>query len=59
MLTSENDQSDPGTLQIGFALKHYAKKWSQMKKWLVECPQNDDFEIFVRSERTKLWTSFF
>ena len=47
-------QNDPRTLIIGFALKNYAQKWSQIEKWLDGCPQNDDFGIFVRSMRTQL-----
>ena len=27
-------QNDPVTLVIGFALKNYAQKWSQIEKWL-------------------------
>ena len=57
--TSEFDvrkcsKNDPGTLKIGFALKNYALKWSQIDKLLDGYPQNDDFGIFVRSMRTLL-----
>ena len=51
---SKSGQNDPGTLIIGFALKNYAQKWSQIVKTLDGCPQNDDFGIFVRSSRTLL-----
>ena len=51
---SKSGQNDPGTLIIGFALKNYAQKWSQIEKWLDGCPQNDDFGIFARSLRTLL-----
>ena len=57
MLTSKSAQNDPGTLIIGFALKNYAQKWSQIEKWLDGCPQNDDFGIFARSLRTLLGMS--
>ena len=33
-LTSKSGQNDPGTLIIGFALKNYAPKWSQIVKTL-------------------------
>ena len=33
-LTSKSAQNDPGTLIIGFALKNYAQKWSQIVKTL-------------------------
>ena len=45
---------DPGTLIIGFALKNYAHKWSQVVQTLDNRPQTDDFGIFARSERTRL-----
>ena len=51
---SKSGQNDPGTIIIGFALKNYAQKWSQIVKTLDGCPQNEDFCIFVRSERTLL-----
>ena len=35
-LTSKSAQNDPGTLIIGFALKNYAQKWSQIVKTLDE-----------------------
>ena len=56
---SKSGQNDPGTLIIGFALKNYAQKWSQIVKTLDGCPQNDDFGIFVRSLRTQLPMSIF
>ena len=30
----KNRQNDPGTIIIGFALKNYAQKWSQIVKML-------------------------
>ena len=51
---SKSAQNDPRTLIIRFTLKDYAQKWSQIVKTLDGCPQNDDFGIFVRSERTGL-----
>ena len=53
-LTSKSGQNDPGTLIIGFALKNYAQKWSQIVKTLDGWPQNVDFGIFGRSMRTVL-----
>ena len=37
ILTSKSGQNDPGTLIIGFALKNYAQKWSQIVKTLDGC----------------------
>ena len=44
---------------IEFALKNYAPKLSQIEKWPDRYPQNDDFEIFVRSLRTLVRMSMF
>ena len=56
---SKSAPNDPGTLIIGFALKNYAQKWSEIIKTLDGCSQNDDFGIFVRSLRTLVRMSIF